>query len=301
LSKEPLLSPLTKLFVGLLVVLSLLLTAATVTFVNTLENQREKAQQVQQRLQNQMAEAESLRAQAQSEAAQAQDAERLAQGQVEQLRQQANSAQQLIADRDVKLAEAGSRLAIQAADVTRLSEALKASEDTKAKLQEMAAGLRAAHDQDLQLAAQSSQQISDLTNKLEVTERERRFATEQLEELRNQNNKLSAAISEMGRKPSDILASIAPGAPVAGAGAPRINGVVRDVRTIAGLPYATISVGSADGVTKGMVFNIVERSGGFLGKLTIDTVELNESTGRITGPADKVGNIRQGVEVKTQL
>src|SRR5436305_2347281 len=164
LSKEPFLSPLTKLFVGLLVVLSLLLTAATVTFVNTLDNQRQKAQQLQQQVQNQLAEAASLRAQAESSASQAQEAERLAQAQVEQLRQQANTAQQLIADRDVKLAEAGSRLAIQAADVTRLSEALKASEDTKAKLQEMVASLRAAHDQDLQLAAQSSQQISDLTN-----------------------------------------------------------------------------------------------------------------------------------------
>ena len=294
-------SPLTKLFVGLLVVLSLLLTAATVTFVNTLENQRELATKTKQTLENQKAEAESLRSQAESAASQAQEAERLAQAQVEQLRQQSNSAQQLIADRDVKLAEAGSRLAIQAADVTRLSEALKASEDTKSKLQEMVNGLRSAHDQDLQLAAQSSQQISDLTNKLEVTERERRFATEQLEEMRNQNAKLSAAVSETGRKPSDILASIAPGAPVAGLAAPRINGVVRDVRTIAGLPYATISVGSADGVTKGMTFNIVERNGGFLGKLTIDTVELNESTGRISGPADKVGNVRQGVEVKTQL
>jgi len=295
------LSPLTKLFVGLLVVLSLLLTAATVTFVNTLENQRELATRTKQTLENQKAEAESLRGQAQSEAAQAQEAERLAQAQVEQLRQQSNSAQQLIADRDVKLAEAGSRLAIQAADVTRLSEALKASEDTKGKLQEMVNGLRAAHDQDLQLAAQSSQQISDLTNKLEVTERERRFATEQLEEMRNANAKLSAAVSETGRKPSDILASTGAGAPTAGVTAPRINGVVRDVRTIAGLPYATISVGSADGVSKGMVFNIVERNGGFLGKLTIDTVELNEATGRISGPADKVGNVRQGVEVKTQL
>ena len=53
-------SPLTKLFVGLLVVLSLLLTAATVTFVNTLENQRELATRTKQTLENQKAEAESL-------------------------------------------------------------------------------------------------------------------------------------------------------------------------------------------------------------------------------------------------
>ena len=179
-----------------------------------------------------------------------------------------------------------------------MSEALKASEDTKSKLEEMVAGLRSANDQDLQQAAQSSQQISDLTNKLEVTERERRFATEQLEEMRNQTAKLSAAVQEMGRNPREILASIAPGA-AAVSPAPCINGVVRDVRTIAGLPYATISVGSADGVAKGMVFNVVDRAGAFLGKVTIDTVELNESTGRVIGP--KVDQIAKGVEVKTQL
>ncbi len=290
-------SPLTKLFVGLLVVLSLLLTASTVTFVNTLDNQRQRAETARQQFENEKSHSDSVLAQATSDAAQAQEAERLAQGQIEQLKQQSNSSAQLIADRDVKLSEANSRVAIQAADVTRLSEALKASEDTKSKLQEMVAALRTANDTALQQAAQSGQQISDLTNKLEVTERERRFATEQLEEMRGQAAKLSSAIEEMGRNPREILASIAPGAAVSSA--TRINGVVRDVRTIANLPYATISVGSADGVTKGMIFNIVERGGTFLGKLTVDTVELNEATGRIQGP--KVDEVTKGVEVKTQL
>jgi hypothetical protein len=287
--------------VGLLVVLSLLLTAATVTFVNTLDNQRQRADQARQQFENEKARSDALLTQTQSESSQAQEAERMAQGQVEQLKQQANQGQQLIAERDVKLAAQGSDLAIQRADVTRLSEALKASEDSKGKMAEQITALRQSNDQALQQMAQSSQQISDLTNKLEVTERERRYATEQLEEMRNQTAKLSSAIQDMGRNPSEILASMAPGGSSAAAVAPRINGVVRDVRTIANLPYATISVGSADGVTKGMVFNIVERNGAFLGKLTIDTVELRESTGRIAGPADKIGNIRTGVEVKTQL
>lgn len=290
-------SPLTKLFVGLLVVLSLLLTASTVTFVSTLDNQRQKAQQAQQQVEAEKARADALLGQAQSGSSQAQEAQRLAQGQVEQLKQQSNSDRQLIADRDGQLAKANSMNAIQAADITRMSEALKASEDTKSKLNDMVVALRKANDDALQQSAQSSQQISDLTNKLEVTERERRYATEQLEELRGQNAKLSNAIQEMGRNPREILASISPGA-VASA-APRINGVIRDVRTIANLPYATISVGSADGVVKGMVFNIVERNGTFLGKLTIDTVELNESTGRITGP--KIDQVAKGAEVKTQL
>jgi hypothetical protein len=293
------LSPLTKLFVALLVILSLLLTASTVTFVSTLDNQREKAKVTLQSAENQKAEADAAAAQAQAAQAQAQDAQRMAQAQVEQLKQQANSSQQLINDRDVKLAEAGSHLAIQAADVTRLSEALKASEDAKAHQQEMVTSLRGANDTALQQAAQSSQQISDLTNRLEVTENARRFATEQLEELRGQNNKLSAALQDMGGNPREILASIQPGQALGTP--PKINGVVREVRTIAGLPYATISVGSADNVAKGMQFNVVERNGNFLGTITVDTVELNEATGKITGPADKVGLVQPGAEVKTQL
>jgi multidrug efflux pump subunit AcrA (membrane-fusion protein) len=297
LSKEPFLSPLTKLFVGLLVVLSLLLTASTVTFVSTLDNQRQKAQQAQQQVEAEKARADALLTQAQSDASQAQEAQRLAQAQVEQLKQQSNADQALLKDHDLKVAQLTADRAIQAADITRMAEALKASEDTKSKMNDMVVALRGANDQALQQAAQSSQQISDLTNKLEVTERERRYATEQLEELRGQNAKLSNAIQEMGRNPREILASISPGA-VASV-APKINGVVRDVRTIANLPYATISVGSADGVVKGMVFNIVERNGTFLGKLTIDTVELNESTGRMTGP--KIDQVAKGAEVKTQL
>jgi hypothetical protein len=293
------LSPLTKLFVGLLVVLSLLLTAATVTFVNTLDNQKLRADQARQQFENEKARSDAALAQAQSDAAQKDEAVRMAQAQVEQLKQAAISSNQLIADRDTQLAKANSINAIQAADVTRLSEALKASEDTKSKLQEQVAGLRTAHDQELQQAAQSSQQISDLTNRLEVTERERRYATEQLEEARGQSAKLSSAVQEMGRNPRDILASMGTGPGAVSSAAQRINGVVRDVRTIANLPYATISVGSADGVSKGMVFNVVDRQGSFLGKVTIDTVELNEATGRITGP--KLDQVVKGVEVKTQL
>jgi hypothetical protein len=140
-------------------------------------------------------------------------------------------------------------------------------------------------------------QINDLTNRLEVTERERRNATEQLEEMRGQNTKLGSALQDAGKNPREILASNR--IPAGGGTAPRINGVVREVRTVAGLPYATISVGSADSVTKGMIFNVVERNGNFLGKITIVSVELNEATGRLSGP--KVDQVRQGVEVKTQL
>jgi hypothetical protein len=87
---------------------------------------------------------------------------------------------------------------------------------------------------------------------------------------------------------------------IRGPAAPAINGVIRAVKPIGGIPYATISVGSADGVAKGMEFKVVNRgTGDFLGILTVDSVDLNESTGRLSGP--RTNDIRSGAEVKTQL
>jgi len=42
-----------------------------------------------------------------------------------------------------------------------------------------------------------------------------------------------------------------------GAGAPPINGVIRSTSSIAGVPYASISVGSNDGVPKSVIFEMV--------------------------------------------
>jgi len=53
-------------------------------------------------------------------------------------------------------------------------------------------------------------------------------------------------------------------------------------------------------VSKGMVFNVIDREqGDFLGYLEVDSVEPEEAVGRLTGP--RVADIRPGSEVRTQL
>src|SRR5205823_4019058 len=159
-------------------------------------------------------------------------------------------------------------LAIRSADITRLTDAVKALQDANSKQADQLASLLQSKDQAVTQAAQMSTTINELTNRLEVTERERRNFAEQLEQERQNTGKLSGAVRDLGGNVDSVLAGAGP----TGRGAPRINGVVRDVRTIAGVPYATISVGSADGVTKGMEFKIVDRAtGNFLGLLTVDT------------------------------
>ena len=77
-----------------------------------------------------------------------------------------------------------------------------------------------------------------------------------------------------------------------------LRGVVRSLKNIGGQDYATISLGSADNVQKGMKFNVI---GGnkFLGYLTIDSVDYNEATGHLEGPDLK--SVRPGSEVATQF
>jgi hypothetical protein len=79
-----------------------------------------------------------------------------------------------------------------------------------------------------------------------------------------------------------------------------INGEIRATRSTGGHFYATVNVGRADGVTKGMRFNVVdtERSQ-FLGYLRIERVDDHEATGLLEGPNPAA--ISPGVQVMTQL
>ncbi len=77
-----------------------------------------------------------------------------------------------------------------------------------------------------------------------------------------------------------------------------IRGVVKAKMNVGGVDYATILVGSADSVTKGMQFRVIDRTRQqFLGYLTVDAVEPNESSGHLTGPA--VTAVQKGNEVRT--
>jgi archaellum component FlaC len=288
------LSPLSKTFVVLLVLLSLLLTAATVVFVNQVDNYRGAAKLADEKLKAAERTRDAAVADAGAARATAEAATNKLAGQVEQAKQQMNEVQRAQVEKDVQLGQAKSSLAVQAADLTRMAEALKASEDTKSQLSKQVGDQRESLDKFMMQNASLNQSVTDLTNKLEVMTREFKFVSEQLAEQKNQTEKAQSMLRDAGITPQMAAAGIR------GPSAPAINGVIRAVKPIGGFKYGIISVGSADGVVKGLEFKVVDRNtGAFLGILTVDTVELNESTGRLTGP--KVDDIRTNAEVKTQL
>ncbi len=285
-------SPLTKLFVVLLVILSIAFVSGTIVALSQVDVNQAAIDQLHKQLNDSKTQIANL-----TEEAAAQHANALA--------TEADCAVR-IKDRDAKndslstelgaakaeVADASSKMAVQSSDLTRLTEALKTSEDTKSKYADQIADLRKSNDTYLLQNGELNTTVTDLTNRLDVTERERKYLAEQLTEAKTNSDKLSKALSDAGIT-VDLASAGTRG------GAPKIDAVIRDTRQIAGIPYATISVGANAQVTKGMEFSLVSNSGDFLGILTVDSVEPDEATGRLSGP--KVDQVQAGVEAKTQL
>lgn len=294
LSKEPALSPLTKLFVGLHVLLSAMLVAGVIVFVNKQENFSAAATNATARAQRAEAQRAEEVAAMTAEIATYKSSVNTLNGAIDTLKGSLATAQQANNTAAAAAADGSSKLAQAMAENAKLAEGIAASQATQSKLNEALAALRADVDTRVAQGSQLNSRISELTNSLEVTERERRFLAEQLTQARSDADKLQGQLQQLGVQP-DVVAQTASTGVV-----PSINGVIRNVGQIAGSTYATISVGSADSVAKGMQFKIIERgTGKFLGELTVTAVEANEASGRIVGPNPTA--IQQGAEVKTQL
>lgn len=286
-------SPLTKVFVVLLVILSMLLSAAIVVYVNAEDVKRTTLSTARDLLNQELKRANDARSEMEAARQISEDNLKNAQQQIESLKQQNNNLQAQLIDRATQLGQAQSQLAMQSADITRLTEALRASENTKSSLSQQVTELRKINDQRLTENTQLNQSVSDLTNRLEVTERERRNLAEQLTEARNRGDQMTMQLRGVGLTPDQLETA---GSRIG----PPITGRINQVRPIAGVPYATISVGSNEGVRRGMEFKVVNKTtGDFLGVLTVESVEMNESTGRLSGP--RVKDIRPDNEVKTQI
>ena len=286
-------SPLTKLFVVMLVVLSLLTTAGMIVYVNKEDVQRTTLANTQAQLQAAQAAAQTARDELTSAQQNLQNVQAQLNAQSQAATNELNERQAEISKLNVELAQGQSRQATQQLDISRLTEALNATQASATALQEEVARLRTSNDKLVQQSSDLNGTVSDLTARLEVTERERRLLAEQLTQASAETQRLGMIIKNANLSPQQA-------AGIAQRSGPPINGIIRDVRTIAERPYATISVGSADGVQRGMEFKVLDRqSGNFLGTLIVDSVEPNEATGRLQGP--RVAEIRPGVEVRTQL
>lgn len=292
-------SPLTKLFVVLLVLVSIIQTAGIITFVNKLEPLQADLLRARADAQVQMQLATNKSTDLAAVSAELADKVNDLRKQKDDFNTQLQTYRTTIESRDAQLAKLQSDHALLLSANAGQATALQLSEDSKAKLSEQVVALRKDADERQRQNNELGARNTELTALNAVLNRDLRHLTEQLTELNAKNTQLGNRLREMGV--SD--AQIASNEPVNSVrSAPAINGVVRSRRTIAGKDYATISIGSADQVTKGMEFKILDKeTGAFLGVLTVDVLDANEAMGQIIADPNNLAQIKPGNVVKTQI
>lgn len=284
-------SPLTKVFVVLLVVLSLLLAAASITFLYTIPNfnaqiatltsSLEQARANEQRI---SAAADASRSAAEQRAAELQNLLSDANASVAALRGELGKAQ-------AESTDLRNQMAVLNTTQTTLSQAVNANMALVNTLRNELAQLREQYQRTLDQNLELNTALARTSNELEFTERALRQALEQNKNLLDQNNTYTAALMELGKDPRTLT-----GQDLA---APPINGVVVQRMSFDGEPFALISVGSEDDVKRGMRFMVIDReTSSFLGYVTIEEVDDQVSVGKLSGP--RVEQIAPDDEVRTQ-
>lgn len=286
-------SALTKTFVILHVVMSMLLSAGIIVFVNrvdnfstankTLDTQRKVAES---RANEAVAELAAVRSNMQG-------VQQAAQSQIARIQADLTARDKEILDLRTQVAEAQQQLASDKAALASTSEALKVAQNNQGTLQGQLADIRTTHDKLMQQYTEANLSINDLTNRLSQTERQRKDLAEQLADAKSQlensgGRQARGGAGEAGQAGARI--------------APRqdVNGVIRDRRPIAGIPHATISLGTEDAINKGDRLIVVDRrTGDFLGYVDITSTDVQESVGRLSGP--RINDIKPDDEVRARL
>ena len=283
-------SALTKIFVVLLVVLSLLLAAASVTYLNTLPNYQSQLDTL--RAANATAQANATNAASASQAELAALNERIA-SITAQLSAASTDAARLRADlaqTEAEKADLQSQLAQANTTQSTMAQAVQANTALVDELRNQVNSLRDQYQQTLTQFTEASRQLATTSNDNQRLLQQVRLLQEQQTELQSRAQDLEGAITQLGGDPGNLTTSdIAP---------PPINGVVLRVDTIGGQPYAMISVGSEDDVKPGMRFKVVDNNE-FLGYLTVEQVDDTQSIGQLSGPS--VGRIGPNSQVRTQI
>lgn len=283
-------SALTKVFVVLHVVVTLLLVAGMVVFVNKVEDFKTQTinAKAAAKLANDERDAERIKSSqviAEKEAANVE-----ANNRANALAAAKQSLESSVATLQTSLATVTAAKAVADTQLTTLANALKEAQDAIKAQNDVDVALRTRSDELEKKYNESGIALSDLNNRIDSITRELNYSKEQVAALETE---LASARDQIVHAP---VRPVAPGTPAApGAAAPgvvpavptnvTIRGVVKNKFQVGEVSYATVSVGSADSVSKGAKFNVTDSTGRqFLGYLIIDSVNPNEASGHLNGP-----------------
>jgi len=215
--------------------------------------------------------------------------------QINQLRAELAAKEQLLAKSEAQNAELTANNALANTVNSSTGEALKMAQGVIAERTASFDKLRGEYDAQQKNLAETSLALDTKINQADVLRRQNLVANEQIAQLNQINSKLNDTIRKYNipvteRDTNTINTD--PGVDV--------TAKVQEVRTIGGVRYATINVGSADSVAKNMQLKIVDpNSKDWLGYIVLDTVNVHDSYGRLDGP--KINQVQQGAIVRSHF
>lgn len=267
-------SALTKLFVVLLIVCSLLMTAATVVFVNRMEDFQAAITAGNERITRLNYELQTEKNHADAAAKRETDAVSIGNARITDLQTRIQNLQKDLADKDVE----NNRLATASAvDKVTISNLTAGVQDAQANIGAISKRNEALVTENDDLRRRQIDLVganTDFAKRLESAEREVRFLNEQVVQYK-------AQIAKLGGEPgSDIAAR-----PVRAVQLPDVRGAVREIKRDGGVTYATINLGTADKLERGMELQVIDPvSQTWMGKFIVDNVDVDTSFGRLEGP-----------------
>ena len=270
---------LTKVFVVLVTVLSVLLVALIVPFVANTENYKQQLEDSR----TAKAAAEELATLRQNElnAAQSRDSEMVTvlKSQAQNLSTQINLLTQQLADSEAKARSESEKLAKFEADWSRLiatnQQNTQMTQELRAELTERREKMVDQQTQMIELADRNN----ELESQIEAMTRQVRRVHEQLTQLQEQNADLEQKLAQLPPQwQQKILSEEVQAAPFI----PEtpIRGQITKVQQLKDELFVQVNVGENDGVITNMKF-LVHRGNQFLGTLIITTVDAQNSAGRM--------------------
>jgi hypothetical protein len=274
---------LTKIFVVLLSVFSIAFTSIAVAFVARTANWRETAERYKEHAQIADTNLRHAHAAHAAEIATLRDDGRELQRRIGDLEVQLQGARTEVAQVRADLAQAQSEKSSVEAINRGLLAQLQVADTARSEYQRQRDSLEQRNIELERRGVDLNDRVNELTAQLAVLLEQKRQYEQQINILRTENEKLSQAHGGTGRPiafESPEGAAIPGVTAVTPVSASAIRGRVREIEG----DLITLSVGSADGVKKDMVF-VIHREGTYVGDVKISAVEPNQAAGRLVRSA----------------
>ena len=276
-------SMLTKVFVVLLSVFSIAFTSMAVAFVARTANWRETAEKYKEHAQVADTNLRHAHAAHAAEIATLRDDSRELQRRIGDLEVQLQGARTEVAQVRADLAQAQSEKSSVEAINRGLLAQLQVADTARSEYQRQRNSIEQRNIELERRGVDLNDRVNELTAQLAVLLEQKRQYEQQINILRTENQKLSQAHGAAGRP---ITFESPEGAATPGVtaitpvSASAIRGRVQEVEG----ELITLTVGSADGVRKDMVF-VIHRNGNYVGDVKISAVEPNRAAGRLVRSA----------------